>query len=433
MHDYTLRKVLLVEDEAVTALSTKRSLERQGYEVVIAADAESAITVVECDPHIDLVVMDIDIGPGKSGAEAAQEIAGIRRVPIMFLSPHTEREHVTEKRLEESLRWIRALFDGSPSGIILADSFNKIIEANEMSERLLGYEPGELVGLNARDLIPEEELERTPPEDVTRKIVEERELFTIENRFRCKDGSLIDVSVRSRKIEMEDHPATHIVEFQDISRRKEAERRAEALVKEKELLIREIHHRVKNDINFVRSLLSLQATTSTNQELRSALREAVNRVTVMSHVYERLYLHGDYQRVEAGHLVENLVKELGESTIPVGVHLGTDCGECLVPTRTAVALGIVANELVTNAAKHAFSELEGGAISVSLTSGAPEEVILQVRDNGSGIPDQVMCDGGYGFGLTVVTALVEQHDGEISMWNEEGGVVEVRLPATCAD
>lgn len=431
MEKKSLNKVLLVEDEAVTALSTKRSLEKQGYQVITATDADTAITLVECDPDIDLVILDIELDSGKSGAQTAQEIAGLGQMPIMFLSPHTEREHATEKRLEESLRWIRALFDGSPSGIILADSENKIIEANEMSELLLGYGPGELVGLNARDLIPEEELEKTPPEESTRRIVEERELFEIENRFLRKDGNYIDVSVRSRKIELDGHQATHIVEFQDITKRKEAERRADRRLREKELLMQEVHHRVKNDMNFVRSLLSLQATTSVNGELKSALQEAVNRVTVMSHVYERLYRGGDFYRVNVSQVVEGLVRDLGASTIPVGIQLSTECEECHVPTRISVSLGIIANELVTNAARHAFDRLDGASISLSLRRGAPGEILLLVEDNGRGIPDSVMCEGGYGFGLTVVTALVEQHDGEISMWNNGGGIVEVRLPVSC--
>lgn len=432
MENHRPNKVLLVEDEAVTALSMKRSLERQGYDVITATNADTATSFVECDPHIDLVILDIELGAGKGGARAAQEIAGIRQLPIMFLSPHTEREHATEKRLEESLRWIRALFDGSPSGIFLADSQNQIIEANETAEMLLGYGRGELVGLSARDLIPEEELEKAPPEESTRRIMEERELFEIENRFRRKDGIYLDASVRSRKIELDGHRATHIVEFQDITKRREAERRVNGLLQEKELLMQEIHHRMKNDMSFVRSLLSLQASSSANGELKSALQDAGNRISVMIQVYERLYSGGDFLHVDVSEVVKGLVRELGASTIPVGIELSADCEECSVPTRMSVSLGIIANELVTNAAKHAFDRLDGASISLSLTPGAPGETLLLVKDNGRGMPDSVMCDGGYGFGLTVVTALVEQHEGEISMWNDGGAVVEVRFPVNCA-
>lgn len=431
MDNQSLNRVLLVEADTVAALSTKRSLESQGYEVVTVTDADSAVALVESDPHIGLVLLDIDLGPGRSGAEAALELAGIRQLPITFLSPHTERERATEKRLEESLRWIRALFDGSPSGIILADSQNNIIEANEMSEKLLAYEPGELIGVNARDLIPAEELEKTPQEESTSRIVEERELFEIENRFRRKDGSYIHVSVRARRMDLDRHPASHIVEFQDISKRKAAEREAERLLREKDLLMREVHHRVKNDMGFVRSLLSLQATYSSSAELASALQEAADRVTVMSHVYERLYRGGNFLQVDVGNVVESLARDLRASTMPVGITLSAECEACLVPTRVSVSLGIIVNELVTNSAKHAFERLDGASVSVSLELEEPGELRLLVSDNGRGIPDAVKCDGSYGFGLTVVTALVEQHDGEISMWNDRGGVVEVRLPISC--
>lgn len=336
-------------------------------------------------------------------------------------------EYQAEEETRRSLHWFRPLFESSPAGIFLADSENRIIEANPMAEALLGYERGELLGKAADEIVPPEEFEPEAMRAATYEMSNVGGASQAEARFLKNDGSLIDVSITARAVELPGYGAVQMVEFHDVTRRKAAERKVAALLEEKDLLIREAHHRIKNDMNFVRSLLSLQANTTPDRALATSLNEASNRILVMGHVYDRLHKEGTLHTVDAGRLVETLVRDLQNGFLPLGMRVDVHADPCEVSTRLSVSVGIILNELITNAAKYAFSTVTEPTITVTLRR-EQETVQLTVRDNGSGFPDSVISGAEGGYGTTIMNALVEQHGGALELWNDEGGVVRVRLP-----
>jgi two-component sensor histidine kinase len=211
----------------------------------------------------------------------------------------------------------------------------------------------------------------------------------------------------------------------------EMRRRLRADVRERELLISEIHHRIKNDMGFVKALLSLQAARSAAPETATALNEASQRIAVMGRTYERLYRGDDVLHVELGPLVEQIVGDFrARGILPIdAVEITVE--NITVTTRISVAIGMVLNELVTNAAKHAFSSVVEPRIRVTVrnaTDAAGRTVAeLSVADNGEGFPGDVLREESAGYGLTVVRALVEQHDGVLELRNDAGAVAIVRL------
>ncbi len=339
----------------------------------------------------------------------------------------TER-HAAQEELEKTLEWFRSIFRQSPAGILLVDASKRIVEANPAAEKLLGYDAGELNGLSRHDVLYPEVQPRDPQAAIATAVQGEEGLYRMETRYRRKNGSPLQVSVHIKRIDLPGHQATHMVEFHDISRRKAAEQKVEALLREKEVLLQEVHHRVKNDMNFVHSLLSLQSNMTTNDELATSLREAGNRIAVMGHVYERLYRRGNVEDVNVGRLLRELVRDLRSSSLPLGIRVDLTAEDLEVETRLSVSLGVLVNELLTNAAKYAFAGISEPKITVTLRRVAGDELELIVRDNGKGLPEATIENSAPGYGLTIVNALVEQHSGSISLWNDGGGIIKVKLP-----
>lgn len=332
---------------------------------------------------------------------------------------------ITEER--QARERFRSTFEVAPVGMILADSSNTIVEANRAAERLLGYGAGELTGMNGRDIIHPEDLDRDPIEAVTGRVLQGIEVLEIENRFRTRSEEYIDVSVRVGRIDLEDQSVTHIVQFYDITRRKEAEQRVQLLLKEKELLLREVHHRIKNDLSLVQSLLSTQAQT-VDKVAADALRAAGYRVGVMARVYERFRGLGGLGNVRITDVIGGLVEELRAGLVPEDVTVRNQMDQLILPARLAVSLGIIVNELITNAVKYAFSHGEK-EITVHLRVDADDGIHLAVGDTGNGFPADVLTGERVGYGLTIAKALVDQHQGTMALSNAGGGIVEIFIPA----
>jgi two-component sensor histidine kinase len=199
-------------------------------------------------------------------------------------------------------------------------------------------------------------------------------------------------------------------------------------VQEREIFMREIHHRIKNDMAFVSALLSLQADRSSSSEVQKNLQEAGQRILVMSEIYKGVYSGSSLKEVDLSSVVGEVVKSLrAKGLFPAGT-VRTDTEKTIVPVRISVAFGTVANELLTNAAKYSIAAGTGNHVKLTLRpADQPYVAELTVNDNGKGFPEEVLNGERSGFGLTIVRALVKQHKGMISMRNTAGATVVVRI------
>lgn len=213
------------------------------------------------------------------------------------------------------------------------------------------------------------------------------------------------------------------------AQRRAEERRLEAerLLEEKNLLLREIHHRVKNDFHLITSFLSLQGANSGHPEVKAAMDEARSRVSVMTQIYQALHRQSQYTQVDASTVVEEIVNGFRSGVTGQHIECSTRAETLSVSTGTSLSLGLILNELLTNAAKYAFEDAEEPALSVSLRSIDQEELELEVSDNGPGMPDAVVNEGSRGFGLSVAEAMAQQHRGSLTLKNDAGAVVRVRM------
>ncbi|MFO7849791.1 MAG: chemotaxis protein CheB [Spirochaetia bacterium] len=211
-----------------------------------------------------------------------------------------------------------------------------------------------------------------------------------------------------------------VITFVNITRRKEMEDELKKQLSEKETLLREVHHRIKNNIASVESLLSMQIDSVTNKEALSVLQDAVGRVKSMKVLYDKLLISRDYKESSVKTYIEDLINSLSK-LFPENPKITIDhrIEEFSLPSKTLFSLGITVNELLTNMLKYAFTDKPDGAIYVSLTE-KKNHVTLIVEDNGKGLPEDFTIGEVEGFGLTLVKMLSDQLGGSYTISNRDG-------------
>jgi two-component sensor histidine kinase len=209
----------------------------------------------------------------------------------------------------------------------------------------------------------------------------------------------------------------------EISERVQAEKQLQASLREKEVMLKEIHHRVKNNLQVITSLLKLQSRYVEDQEALKVFRESQSRVRSMALVHERLYQSDNLARIDFAEYTRDLTSVLSGtySANPETVSIRIRADEVLLGIDAAVPCGLILNELVSNALKHAFPNGQTGEIWVELAAGQDQQVSLRVSDDGIGLPEMLDWQNTDSLGLQLVNSLVNQLEGVIELDNSNGG------------
>jgi PAS domain S-box-containing protein len=233
----------------------------------------------------------------------------------------------------------------------------------------------------------------------------------------CKDGQKKDIEFRTTSL-----TDYSVVVLNDVTERKRAEEQIRASLREKEILLKEIHHRVKNNLQIVSSLLYLQTRRTEHSGVISALRESQNRIKSMALIHERLYQSPDLASVDMGEYTRSLVSDLRHSHIAEesAVRLAVTIEDIPLGITEAIPCGLIINELVSNALKHAFPKGKEGEIVIQLLRKDASQITLTVSDNGVGLPEQADFRKSPSLGLTLINSLVEQLNGTIEL-DRSGG------------
>ena len=186
--------------------------------------------------------------------------------------------------------------------------------------------------------------------------------------------------------------------------------KTENSLKEKEMLLREIHHRVKNNLQVISSLLSLQSRYSKDKQAIEMAKESQNRIKAMALIHEKLYRSKDFANVEFNDYIKNLVNDLFASykVSASRIVLNMDIENISLGIDTAIPTGLIVNELVTNCLKYAFTEGNDGEVMISLRSLDDDEKELIVSDNGVGLPESLDIKKAESLGLRMITNLTEK-------------------------
>jgi two-component sensor histidine kinase len=208
----------------------------------------------------------------------------------------------------------------------------------------------------------------------------------------------------------------------DISQMKAIESALRASVEEKDVLLKEIHHRVKNNLQVISGLLDLQAHHITDQRGREIYKESQNRVITMALIHEELYQARDLARVDFGAYMENLAANLFAS-YGIGknrVRLVMEVEKSEMVVDTAIPCGLIVNELISNALKHAFPDGRAGEVSLSFKVTGDRQFRLQVKDDGVGLPEGYMVSRSGSLGMQLISVIVDQLGGEMLVESEDG-------------
>lgn len=351
---------------------------------------------------------------------------------IAFVRDISEREAAAaermraERAIRELAEYQRALLDYSPLAMFSMDRDGRVIMWNPAAERTFGWSRDEAVG-RVLPIVPEDK--RGEFYGLKERLLGGEGLAGLELKRMKKTGEIMDVSLWAAPIYDAQGGVIGIISFvEDIGERKAIEKRLKDNLEEKQILLREIHHRVKNNLAVISSLLNLQSATITDPaKAIEAFKNSRDRIMAMALVHMELYESGNFARIDMHTYIRNLADHIAMVNERAGAaRLDSEAEPIMLDLQVAVPCGLILNELITNAYKYALSE--GGHIELSMKRGEGGSVVMTVKDNGPGLPEGYESSGS--LGLTLVRLLVGQIDGELTITSSSAGTqVRIALPA----
>jgi PAS domain S-box-containing protein len=316
-------------------------------------------------------------------------------------------------------RKLEQLLESTMEGIFGIDEEGRCTFINKSALEMLGYKPHELLKKDIHKLIHHSYKDGSPyPEEKCPMLIsiKTKEGSLIDNEvFWHSDGTSFPIEYSSYPIK--DGPETNgaVITFTNITERKRYLEQIEASLSEKEVLLREIHHRVKNNLQIISSILNLQSGYITDKHSLEVFEESKNRVRSMALIHEKLYQNESLSRLSLKEYVQELVVNLVNSyrRDSKNVESKIEIEEISLATDMAIPLGLIINELVSNSLKYAFPQAREGLIFISITKEENNKYKMIVGDNGVGFPKDFDYKNTNTLGLQLVTSLVSQLNGEI--------------------
>jgi PAS domain S-box-containing protein len=457
--------ILIIEDDTALSELIKEKVEECGYETACVDSAKEAFDWLSgTNPHLmllDYTLPDMTakefiiqlkskgehfppfiVSTGQGDPRIAVDMMKlgardyiVKDSQFLDMLPEVirkvERDIDNENRLrdaEEALRKkeekIRILLDSAAEAIYGIDMDGNCTFSNNSCVKMLGYNhPDDLIGKNMHWQI------HGKYPDGSIFPVEDCRIF---KAFQLGIGTHVDDEVLWRS-DGTSFPAEYwsypqladgevigaVVTFLDITDRKHAEEKIKKLLDEKELILKEVHHRIKNNMNTIKSLLFLQAENLTDQSSIAALRDAESRVESMMVLYDKLYRSTDFIEMSIKGYLPVLIDEIvGNFSNKKIVKIEKYINDFILDADILFPIGILVNELLTNIMKYAFIGRESGLVIVTADLDV-NHVRIVIKDNGVGIPESISFEKLTGFGLDLVAMLAQQIGGSIRI--ERGG------------
>jgi len=318
---------------------------------------------------------------------------------------------------QEAQQRFERLFRNNPTLMALTSlSDHRLVDVNEAWLKTMGFTRAEVLGKSSAELGIF--TDSAKQQAVAERLAAEGRITDIELSIRARDGAL-RYGLFSGEVVISQGKQYLLTVMIDITERKRAEEEIKRQLLEKEALLKEIHHRVKNNIANIEGLIFLQINLTSNPEVKSALNNAISRVQSIRVLYDRLLLSKDYHDVSIKMYTESLIDALMKAFVPNNITIEKQISEFSISSKMATSIGIIINELMTNVFKYAFKGRDSGKVLISIVKNE-NIATLTIHDNGIGIYERIDSNKSPGFGLTIVRMLVEQLKGNFSMINDNG-------------
>ena len=348
-------------------------------------------------------------------AATIRDAQGNVRYFINMVEDISDRAKVAEN-LRQSEERFRKIFEESPIGMAILGLDQKIIKVNTVLSQMLGYAEPELINQSLGFLTYLQDQEAT--NRLTTYLYQSHiSSYQLEQRSIRKNQQLIWVALNTSVVKDQDGQIQHVlIMIRDITKEKEAQELIANSLAEKEILLQEIHHRVKNNLHVIASLLELQAGSSDDQQVISLFTDSQSRIYSMALIHEQLCLSPKFEHIDFEEylrsLVGNLFNSYGANSRQIKCIF--DVEPVHIQFQTAIPCGLILNEIVSNSLKHGFLGCDRGEIRIHLTQ--QEQIFnLTISDNGVGMGADFEWQKANSLGLRLVRILTKQLDGKINL------------------
>jgi PAS domain S-box-containing protein len=337
------------------------------------------------------------------------------------------RDITERKRAAEAVQKLSHVVEQSPVSVIVTDTQGAISYVNPKFCEVTGYSREEALGKNPR-MLKSGTMDGQVYVDLWQKLTAGKD-WRGELCNRRKDGSVYwELAVISPMVDSSGTITNYIAVKEDITARKHLEMEMRASLHEKEVLLKEVHHRVKNNLQIISSLLELEAGRHRDGAVREAFVESHRRVRTMALVHEQLYSSTDLGQIDFGHHLTKIATELRSTYGRAGVTLDCAVDHLPVSVDHAIPCGLIVNELLTNALKHAFVNRGDGTIRVRLRQVDPTHIEVQIGDDGIGLPPEEELRSRSSMGMRLIGTLVEQLGAELNIERAGGTLFTLTVP-----
>ena len=302
------------------------------------------------------------------------------------------------------------------------------IEVNDSACQVLGYTREELLAMSP------DEVHKVSPgfsQDLNPGPLREAGSLIYESELYTRRGKRFPVEIVCRLIDYNGESAILSI-VRDITERKQHAAEFQAMQKQKDVLLKEVYHRVKNNLMIISSLLHLQSTKINDELSRSFFRESRDRVQTMALIHQQLYQSDNLSSIDFKGYLQLLIRNLSQSygIDPSKIQLILNLEEIRVGVDRAIPCGLIVNELLANAFKYAFPGKHSGFVRIDFQAGSFDNVRLCVCDNGAGLPKEIKFRKSNSLGLQIVTLLTRQIKGRIYVRRQNGTCVTIVFPNT---
>jgi PAS domain S-box-containing protein len=312
--------------------------------------------------------------------------------------------------------------------VLIDGETGELVEFNKRAHENLGFSREEFEKLKIPDFEVVEDAEKVARH--IKKIIKEGS-DSFETKHRTKGGEIRDIQVSTRAIFIRGKNFIHAI-FRDITNRKRAEEQMKASLREKEVLLNEIHHRVRNNFQIISSLLDLTSMRIDNQHVRDLLSETRAKIHAMALVHTQLYEQGRFDRVDMGGHMRKLVDYLSHTYAGRrrSIHTMIEASDVYLEISQAIPCALVLSEIISNAFKHAFAETQKGTIEISAQRSADNTIFISVEDDGMGIPEEIDIYKANSLGLKLIRNIVEEQlMGKVRVERGKGTNISIEFKA----